>query len=57
MLPVVVLLETPPAGLAAVHETPNARVEKHIEYALTWFALAATTFALWLGLNFKRVRT
>lgn len=56
LLPVVVLLETPPAGLAAVHERPDARIEKHIEYAFTWFALAATTLALWLGLNFKRVR-
>ena len=56
VLPVVVLLDAPPAGLAAVHERPDARIEKHIEYAFTWFALAATTLALWLGLNVKRVR-
>ena len=56
MLPVVVLLDAPPKGLATVEERPDARVEKHIEYAFTWFALAATTFALWLGLNFRRVR-
>jgi surfeit locus 1 family protein len=54
VLPVVVLLDAPPAGLAAVHEKPDARIEKHIEYAFTWFALAATTLALWLGLNLRR---
>jgi surfeit locus 1 family protein len=56
LLPVVVLLDAPPAGLAAVIEKPDARIEKHIEYAFTWFALAATAFALWLGLNMKRAR-
>jgi surfeit locus 1 family protein len=54
VLPVVVLLDRPPAALVAVREKPAARIEKHIEYAFTWFALAATTFALWLGLNLKR---
>ena len=52
--PVVVLLESPPQGLAAVSEKPDAGVAKHIEYAFTWFALAATAFALWLALNLKR---
>jgi surfeit locus 1 family protein len=56
VVPVVVLLDTPPAGLAPVQERPDARIEKHVEYAFTWFALAATTFALWLGVNIKRLR-
>lgn len=54
VLPVVVVLDTPSAGLVPVHERPDARIEKHIEYAFTWFALAATTLALWLGLNLKK---
>ena len=54
-LPVVVLAETPAPGLAAVSERPDAGVAKHMEYALTWFALAATTLALWLGLNVRRL--
>jgi surfeit locus 1 family protein len=54
VLPVVIL--APPApGLAAVEETPDAGIAKHREYSLTWFALAATVAALWLGLNFRRV--
>ena len=55
--PVVALLDSPPAGLAAIREKPDAGVAKHVEYAFTWFALAATAFALWLGLNFRRERT
>ena len=56
VLPVVVLADTPAPGLAVVHETPDAGVAKHREYALTWFALAATTLALWVGLNLARAR-
>jgi surfeit locus 1 family protein len=55
-LPVVALLDAPPEGLAAVHEKPDAGIAKHVEYAFTWFALAATAFALWLGLNLKRAQ-
>jgi surfeit locus 1 family protein len=54
VLPVVALLDSPPAGLAAVGERPDAGIAKHVEYAFTWFALAATAFALWLVLNFRR---
>lgn len=54
VLPVVVLLDASPPGLAAVRETPDAGIAKHIEYAFTWFALAATAFVLWLVLNVKR---
>jgi len=56
VLPVIVLSDAPGAGLEAVHETPDAGVAKHREYALTWFSLAATALALWLGLNVKRAR-
>lgn len=56
VLPVVVLADEPAPGLAAVRETPNAGVAKHREYSLTWFALAATTLALWLVLNTRRIR-
>ena len=55
--PVVVLLDPPPPGLVAIREKPDAGVAKHIEYAFTWFARAATAFALWLGLNLRRERT
>ena len=56
LLPVVVLQEHPAAGLAAVRETPDAGIAKHVEYAFTWFSLAATAFTLWVVLNVKRVR-
>ena len=55
VLPVVVLQEGGlQPGLAAVHEKPDAGIAKHQEYALTWFSLAATALALWIGLNVRR---
>ena len=54
-LPVVILADRPATGLARVTETPDAGVAKHVEYSLTWYALAATTLALWLAMNLKRV--
>jgi surfeit locus 1 family protein len=42
--------------LAPVTERPDARVEKHVEYMLTWYSLAATIVALWVGLNLRFVR-
>ena len=56
VLPVVLLSDVPGEGLVAVHETPDAGVAKHREYALTWFSLAATTLVLWIALNLKRTR-
>lgn len=56
LLPIVVLADRPAEGLAAVREAPDAGVDKHIEYAFTWFALAATVGVLWVALNVKRVR-
>jgi len=56
VLPVVALADAPPPGLAPVSERPDAGIAKHLEYAFTWFALAATAAALWLALNLKRAR-
>jgi surfeit locus 1 family protein len=56
ILPIVVLDEATAPGLTAIRETPDAGAAKHREYALTWFALATTTLALWIFLNLKRVR-
>jgi surfeit locus 1 family protein len=55
VLPVVILADEPARGLARVTEKPDAGVAKHVEYSLTWYALAATTLALWLAMNLKRV--
>ena len=56
LAPFVILDDHPPPPLAAVRERPDAGVERHREYALTWFSLAATVAALWLVLNVRRVR-
>jgi surfeit locus 1 family protein len=56
VLPVVVLSEAPAPGLVAVREKPDTGMAKHQEYALTWFSLAATTAALWIAMNLRRVR-
>lgn len=56
VLPVVVLASPPAPGLAAVEEKPDTGVAKHQEYALTWFSLAATVVALWVGLNLHRTK-
>jgi surfeit locus 1 family protein len=55
VLPVVVLARPPAPGLAAVEERPDTGIAKHQEYALTWFSLAATAVALWVGLNLRKV--
>ena len=54
ILPLVVLAEAVAPGLSAVREKPATGVERHREYSLTWFSLAATTLALWIALNLKR---
>jgi surfeit locus 1 family protein len=56
VLPIVILQDRPGAGLKARRERPDAGVAKHYEYAGTWFALAATVLALWVGLNLRRQR-
>jgi surfeit locus 1 family protein len=54
-LPIVILDDRPAAGLKSLHERPDAGVAKHREYALTWFALAATVLALWIALNVRKL--
>ena len=54
LVPVIVLAEQSPAGLVPVREKPGFGVEKHREYALTWFSLAATAFVLWVVMNLRR---
>jgi surfeit locus 1 family protein len=54
VLPIVILDEHPPAGLAAVHEEPDAGISKHIEYEYTWLSLAITAIVLWVVLNLRR---
>ena len=56
VLPVVVLADIPAPGLTAVHDKPDAGIARHREYALTWFALAATALAFWIALNVRRAR-
>ena len=53
-LPIVILADTPAAGLAAVREKPDTGIAKHHEYALTWFSLAFTALVLWIALNLRR---
>jgi surfeit locus 1 family protein len=43
----------PNLGLMSHSERPDAGVEKHMEYMLTWYSLALTVLALWVGLNLK----
>ena len=56
ILPVVVLADAAAPGLRPVRDKPDTGVERHREYALTWFSLAATTLVLWIVLNLKRAR-
>lgn len=56
VLPVVILASPPGPGLAAVEERPDAGVAKHREYMLTWYSLAVTVAALWVGLNLRKAR-
>ncbi len=53
VLPFVLLASPTDPGLTAQVERPDARVEKHVEYMLTWYSLAATVVVLWLSLNLK----
>ena len=55
-LPVVILADATTPGLVPVHERPDTGIERHVEYELTWFALAATALALWVALNLKRTQ-
>jgi len=50
----MILADRAGEGLAAVVERPDTGIAKHREYALTWFALAATLAALWTYYSFRR---
>ncbi len=56
VLPFVLLADSPAPGLARVREVPRMGVEKHREYALTWFSLATLAFVLWIVMNLRRSR-
>jgi cytochrome oxidase assembly protein ShyY1 len=51
---VLVLADPAGDGLAAVHEKPDTGNEKHREYELTWYSLAATLAVLWAWYSFRR---
>ncbi len=55
VFPFVLVADYAAPGLQAIRERPDAGVERHREYSLTWYAFAATTFALWVVLNLRRV--
>ncbi len=44
-------ISPPSTELSLQSERPDAGVAKHIEYMLTWYSLALTVTALWIGLN------
>ncbi len=56
VLPLVLLAKIANTPLKPVAARPDARVEKHIEYMLTWYSLAATVAVLWVALNVKLER-
>lgn len=54
VLPFVLLAHDAPPPMEPIVERPDARADKHVEYMLTWYSLAATVVVLWLVLNTKR---
>jgi len=54
LVPVVVLADRAGEGLAPIREKPDTGIEKHREYELTWFSLAATLAVLWTWYSFRR---
>ncbi len=54
VVPVMVLADVPAEGLARVEEKPDTGIARHREYALTWFALAATLAGLWGFYSFRK---
>ena len=56
VLPYVLLEKGGATALIPVTERPDARAEKHVEYMLTWYSLAATVFVLWVALNLRLER-
>jgi surfeit locus 1 family protein len=54
VLPLVLAADAKDGGLIAIRERPDAGVERHREYSLTWYAFAATALVLWVALNLRR---
>lgn len=54
VVPFVIAADVAPQGLAVVRERPDTGIERHVEYKLTWYSLAALTIVLWLALNWRR---
>ena len=53
MLPFVIVDDVPAPGLQALRERPDTGIERHREYALTWYAFAATALGLWIALSLR----
>lgn len=54
VLPYVLLAAKSYVPLKPVMAIPDAGVEKHTEYMLTWYALAVTTVILWVVMNIDK---
>ncbi len=46
----------PPSGLPLPHANKLAISNRHLEYALTWYALAATLFGIFIAFTRSRLR-
>lgn len=56
LLPFVLIAADAADGLQPIVVRPDAGVDKHREYMLTWYALAATIVVLWVSLNLHRTK-
>jgi surfeit locus 1 family protein len=56
LLPFVLVADVAAPGLTAIHERPDTGIERHREYALTWYAFAATAVGLWIALGLRPKR-
>lgn len=56
VLPYVIVADVAAPGLQEIRERPDTGIERHREYALTWYAFAATALGLWIALGFKAKR-
>ena len=56
VLPFLLVADVAPPGLTAIRERPDTGIERHREYALTWYAFAATALGLWIALGFRARR-
>ena len=54
VLPYVLIAKNAESPLASAVERADAGEDKHVEYMLTWYSLAATVMILWIVLNTRR---